>query len=61
MNTVILVDRHSCIVAIDREWVQRFETVRVCWEAKPGKGKALFMTERSYRELDRHPLRMLHD
>lgn len=33
---VLVVDRDPTIVCVDGEWVQAFETVEACWEAREG-------------------------
>lgn len=35
---VLVVDRDPTIVCVDGEWVQAFETVEACWEARSGPG-----------------------
>ena len=35
-DKVLVVDRDPTIVYVDGEWVQAFEIVEACWEARPG-------------------------
>ena len=35
-DKVLVVDRDPTIVFVDGEWVQAFEMVEACWEARPG-------------------------